>query len=552
MTAGDIKAGELRVAIIGAGPRGLGAAEALIERAAARSQKISVAFFDPSEPAGAGPNFDPRQSAFCLLNTPLHAIDLRRPGRAGEGFAAFDAWLPPESRDPDRYPARAELGAYLADRFAALSSAPPPGIYVTHAAKRVQAIEPDGPGWRLRTACGFVDRFDEVLLAPGQPETRPDPQIARWTAHARSTGATLMPAYPDRDLLEAAAGWTERTVAIRGLGLTLFDVLRILTLGLGGRFGDKGYIASGREPARILPFSRDGLPPAPKPAAQTLDRAFEPTLAETAAFEHAFGEAVSCEPDRALRLVCEAIVAPASRILRDSGGGSTASQVQHWLARERESPGAQETREARQVLRHAIAMAEGAAPPSAGYAIGQIWRKWQNALRRGFNPVAIAPETASALIDFDEGLKRFSYGPPVGSARELLALIEAGLVDLRAAEDPDIRLVGEGWRLVEGGEQATAQVMIDAVLPGPALETVADPLLGSLRDAGRLCPVEDGLGARTRSDALAIGRDGQAQAGLGLLGRMALGTVIAVDSIHDCFGEARIRWAEGVMRRAHS
>jgi len=40
-----------------------------------------------------------------------------------------------------------------------------------------------------------------------------------------------------------------------------------------------------------------------------------------------------------------------------------------------------------------------------------------------------------------------------------------------------------------------------------------------------------------------------ASAGLCLLGRLALGSVVAADSLHDCFGEASHRWAEGVVDR---
>ncbi|MCX8997390.1 FAD/NAD(P)-binding protein [Rhizobiaceae bacterium BDR2-2] len=539
----------LQVAIIGAGPRGLGAAERLVARTVA-VRAVAITFLDPEPTPGAGPNFDPRQSPLCLLNVPLHAIDLPAPPGHTDEAGSFSHWLPAGRRDPDRFPPRAELGAYLAARFAALSSGAPAGLRVTHRPLRVERVEADGDGWRLHGDGKLIGRFDEVLLAQGQPRTRPDPQLARWIDHASRTGATLMPAYPDRDLLAAAAGWSGRAVAIRGLGLTTFDVLRLLTLGQGGRFEDGGYIASGAEPARILPFSRDGLPPIPKPATARIDRAFEPQPAETAAFERAMTEAVTAEPERALDLVCAVLVAPACRLLAENGGTADADALRDWLAVERKSPGEQEDREADEVLRHAIAMAEAASPPSPGYAIGQLWRKWQNPLRRAFNPAEVPPETAAALIGFDEGLKRFSYGPPVSGARELLALIETGLVDLRAADDPDVLLVEDGWQLVEDEAQARATVMIDAVLPGPKLETVIDPLLCNLRDEGRICPVDSKSGARTLSDGQVIGQDGTVQRGLSLLGRLALGSVIAVDSIHDCFGEASGRWAEGVLRRA--
>ena len=102
---------------------------------------------------------------------------------------------------------------------------------------------------------------------------------------------------------------------------------------------------------------------------------------------------------------------------------------------------------------------------------------------------ALIPAELVRSIGFDEGLKRYSYGPPVASARELLALIEAGIVDLRAVEDPDIRLVADGWQLAEGDARMRAPVMVDAVLPSPSLEGAADPILSRCaRQAGPAPP----------------------------------------------------------------
>ena len=57
---------------------------------------------------------------------------------------------------------------------------------------------------------------------------------------------------------------------MKGIGLTFIDAVLSLTEGRGGTFermpdGRLSYRASGGEPATILPFSRSGLPMAPKP-----------------------------------------------------------------------------------------------------------------------------------------------------------------------------------------------------------------------------------------------------------------------------------------------
>ncbi|MFN3525759.1 MAG: FAD/NAD(P)-binding protein [Paracoccus sp. (in: a-proteobacteria)] len=514
------------LAIIGTGPRALGALEAL-----ARSGVVAdVVLFGPDPHPGAGPNFSPDQSPLGLLNIPLRAIDL--PPAPVAGFPDFADWL--HNPDLDSYPARAELGSYLAARFAALVQDGP--LRIRHQRDVITDIAPLDGGLQVAGR-----RFDAVLLTPGQPKTRPDDQLARWQTHAARTGADLVPAYPDDALLDAARGWAGAQVGVRGLGLATLDVLRVLTEGLGGRFEAGRYLPSGREPARILPFSLNGLPPFPKPATAALDAALDPTDAETTAFSAALARAVTLPPEAALRAICEPLADASGRIL--------GARPDDWLAAEREAPASQHQGGPVQTLRTAIAMARGEVAPDAGHVIGALWRKWQNALRRGFNPARLPDATATALIGFDEGLKRYSYGPPLSAAERLLALIEAGLVDLRATDDPDIRTTPQGWQLHEGRTLALVTAMVDAVLPSPRLDALDDPLFAALDRQGLICPVADGMGARLAADGSLIGADGQPVAGLSLLGRMGLGSIIAADSIHDCFGASADRWAAGIAAR---
>jgi len=340
-------------------------------------------------------------------------------------------------------------------------------------------------------------------------------------------------------------------VAIRGLGLSSFDVLRCLTVAQGGRFEGGAYHASGREPARIVPFSLDGRPPFPKPATLALDAQFDPTEAETEAFVAAIDAAVAAPPDAAQRRITAALMPPVHRIVAAAGSAGSAEDVLSWIEAEWAAPGSPEDHlSPLEALDRGLALAAGTAPPTIGYAVGQLWRKWQNQLRRGYNPADVAPETAQALDGFDEGLKRYSYGPPIAAAEELKALIDAGRVTLGLAADPEVGLTDSGWSLAAGGARAEASVMIDAVLPAPDITAVTGPLIAGLAGAGHLAPLAQGMGARTGADAVLIDAQGAPLPGLALLGRLALGRVIAVDSLHDCFGDSALRWARGVVERA--
>lgn len=532
----------LKIAVIGGGPRALGALEALLRQ---RHGPLQIDLFEARSRPGAGPNFSPDQSPLMLLNLPLREV------RLGQGqIASFTEWLGEAGGTGERYPARAELGEYLEARLAALIASAPGDVRIQIHSARVHSLAQADHGWHLRANGSFAQTYDEVLLAQGQPATRPDDQLARWRDHSDRCGADLLPAYPAHRLLSAARDWQGRQVGIRGFGLSTLDVVRLLTLGVGGRFEDGRYRRSGREPARILPFSLDGQAPAPKPATAALDARFDPTDAETQAYRAAVQAAINGPAPDATATLCTALRDPALRILRETGANLDPAALDHWLAVEPDKPASQETRGIEQALAAHIAEARGEVPPSPGYVVGQLVRKWQDTLREVFNPTDVPAATAKALVSFDEGLKRYSYGPPVSAASELLILIRDGIVDPRAAEDPKVKLVDDGWLLVEGDARAHVTAMVDAVLPAPDLAEICDPVVTTLMRDGHAVAVGDGLGARTGADGRLIGKDDAPRPGLSMLGRMANGSVIAVDSIHDCFGAAADRWAKGVVQRA--
>lgn len=532
------------IAIVGMGPRGLGALEALALQPRRDGGQLGVDVFDPFPAPGAGPNFDPEESPVCRLNIPMRDIDIPAPAIMNCG--RFADWLT-DAPGPDTFPGRADLGRYLEARYAALRRLDT--LAVRHLPKKVERVRRTDDGWILHSESGLHGPYDEVLLALGQPRTRPDKQLAEWQTHARTRGATLAQAYPARRSQADAAGWTGRTIAIRGLALSAFDVLRVLSIAQGGCFQDGRYRPSGREPARILPFSLDGMPPFPKPATEALDARFVPTRAESDAFAASIAQASDASEVQARTLINAALRPAVSRILRACGTDGDEKRVAGWLDAEWEAPGTQEAGGTRETLRAGIDLATGKRAPSIGYTVGQVWRKWQDLLRSGYNPARTPPETAEILVGFDEGLKRYSYGPPVSSSYELAALIDADIVDLDFAADPEVSLTDTGWELCTSAGTAEASVMIDAVLPTPDLEAVEAPLVECLLAEGWITPLCDGLAANTAEDGQLIDRAGDTVPGLCLLGRLALGSVIAADSLHDCFGDASRRWARSASRR---
>ena len=81
----------LRIAVIGAGPRSLGALEALAADLREEQRAVQIDTFDPLPANAAGPNFDPEESALCLLNTAMRDIDIRAPRSSKCG--AFESYF---------------------------------------------------------------------------------------------------------------------------------------------------------------------------------------------------------------------------------------------------------------------------------------------------------------------------------------------------------------------------------------------------------------------------------------------------------------------------
>lgn len=535
----------MKIAIVGFGPRGLAALEKLTVQVGLGDCPADLDIFDPHATPAAGPNFSPTEPDVCLLNLPIRDVDL--PQSPNKGVPPFRHWVQKIEANDEIYVPRSVLGTYFTERFQALMANLPDGFKVTLCPLRVERTVRHGDGWQLAAEGSYFGPYDHVLLSLGQPKTDLDDQADRWREHAKSQGLDFTAAYPGKSLIQSASGWAGRTVAIRGLGLSSLDVIRMLTLGLGGQFVDGRYVASGREPSVLVPFSLDGHAPAPKPASGDVDALFDPTEDETKSFEAALRAALSRHGDEGLTGIFEALKPVVSRILSETGAAEDDTAIDGWLAMEVEKPGQQETRGTVEAIEGNLKEAEGACPPSVGFTVGQVWRKWQASLRAIFDGQQTNAATAKSLITFDEGLKRYSYGAPVDNLRQLLILIDAGLVTPCAAEDPSIELSEDGWRLEADQGAVTASVMIDSVLPPPVIDKVSEPVIQGLVEDGTLVPIYDGAGAHCMPDGAVIDQSGHQVVGLSIIGRLTNGSTIADDSIHDCFGDVTERWARGVI-----
>lgn len=185
-----------------------------------------------------------------------------------DGADGIDGPTLAEARElgPDTYPTRAFYGRYLAWAFARTVRTAPAQVTVqVHGSPAVTLDDLDGDPSRqqvtLADGTALTD-LDHVVLSTGHLPIEPNPEEADLAAFAEQHDLVYVrPGNPaDTDLTAVPPG---AAVALRGLGLNFFDHMALLSVGRGGRFerraGRLVYRPSGREP-HLFAGSRRGVP----------------------------------------------------------------------------------------------------------------------------------------------------------------------------------------------------------------------------------------------------------------------------------------------------
>jgi len=546
----------MRLAVIGLGPKGLYCLERLtIELLRLRPDpRPQVHVFEPHPVPGAGPVYDPTQPWFLRLNYANGNIDVWSRGPdalpgAGGTFVDFLRDRHPSLDDPAGYAPRAIVGEYLSDMASTVLRELGAVADVRLHPQTVEQIVRDGDGFLIDSA-DSTDRFDEILVATGHAsqaglgiDGTPGPPLGPYPLDGLAGRAGLDAAAPGS------------AVAVRGLGLTAIDVCLAMTEGRGGRFDGTGraapahYEPSGHEPAAIVAYSRTGRPMLPKdhprfgpvidlealrssrsldtvsgagrPAGDVIE-GIERGLLETAheALWRATGTRASCDPS---------VVLPGK--LR--GGTSRAEP-------------------AADTLRRAVDVAYGRRPPGADWALGVAWRCHypelvEMAAQRRLDPVRPAFDRLAAAME------RLAFGPPAENGARLLALVDAGLLDLGVAAGPTVRSFGGGGRrstvLRTATDTRCVDLVIDAVLAPAGAAAAPSSLLASLFDAGLARTVDSASGVEVTPDGTCVGASGTPTPGLAVVGRATEGCVLGNDTLSRTLHDTPTRWGRRVARR---
>jgi len=569
-----------KFAIIGVGPRGSYALECLLF-ALARLDNASdfrILLFEDSSLLGGGPVYRQDQPDTNWINITERALDLparlaikingivvpRFPGYHEWSNLVFDTW--PENR-PDSFPPRAKIGLYLNERYNSLTAPLVRAGLIHLVAECVVNIDLKGNSCILTTVSKEKYSAQDVLLTVGHQPTEADDQIAHWLDVSKTCPqlSLHMVPYPIRDLISNVSTIGPNNIAIRGYGLAMMDVARAFGETYGkfntsdGGTGPITYELSNTEFC-LAPFSLDGLAMAPKPYTPLIDAPYVPRDENLNALSVALHdkrsqiEATGSDflIGRMVPIIAEVFQslprAMSPIVITDQLIEDIASQLlrnpdfEHTLLMPRNV-------HPFETLQSLIDMAMGKSDIYLDYCAGQVWRHCQPTIYAALSHSELHDDVLAEIIALDERLKRYSFGPPVESLQQLLAMYEAGVLNLDVLHNPEISLDDEGWTLKTESCKFVADTMINSVLDGPKILEITSPLLKNLLDKELIQPAHDKLGVLTDSAGyIKSGRDNEFVP-IAILGRIAKGTVIGVDAILECFGERPMVWAKSAVEK---
>lgn len=533
--------------IVGGGPRGVATVLRLVARVRAEgAAPLRVALLDALA-IGPGATWRLDQPAAYLNNTQADAttvhpddstrmsgppapgpdlVDWARRVRA-EGAHPAGEWAVEEASalTGATFPTRRLQGVYYRDQLEAAAATG--AVELTEVLGRAVDLEGTGAERTVVLEDGRRLSAPAVVLAQGMVQGRRSREVEELAGFAARHGLRYVePGMPaERDFTGLPAG---QDVLVRGLGANLFDVLGQLAEEWGGEFepvegdlhGRLRYLPSGREP-RLLVGSRRGVPYRSKPEGGRSVRPFVPRWATSEWFTALaarggidFADEVWPVLGREFaRVYLEALgelrpQAVGGDWLAGLEAASTVEEIDAvleasigeeewtWALEELHRPARGEevgpdgwARLVRRLVRDELgSMSDPWNHPRAAVngAMGALRREVGRLTARGaFTGVSLARDV---LGWFDGDSLALASGPPAERVRLVLALLEAGVVELlgpgTAVEaDEDAGLFRASSAVT--GREVSSEVLLETRMSKGKVPDTDDPLLRALLDSGR-------------------------------------------------------------------
>lgn len=567
-----------KLAIIGMGPRGLYALENLLVELSYTNQNVAILVFESTEIPGAG-------NVWHISQPDSNWINITERGLKGissrpkiilndvtiDAFPSYHNWsnFSQSDTDPDTFPPRKKLGVYLNERFNSITEVLKKTDFFQLIKSDVISLKLDKDKIKVETTENTWTCNDALLTIGHQPTELSD-QLKAWEKHVNKHNKLRLfnEPYPISQLT-GIKNKENLTVGIRGFGLAMIDVMRFLVINKYGNFKitdyntyKSDYYKIETQHLKLIPFSLDGLPLAPKPLNKSIDDWYKPTTSEIEFIRDAIESFTNTNKDtHDIHFLTTPIAKVGARIfktLKDKviTNSSTTKAIESILVKYLHDSDythkliQDSTISTYQLIQSYIDMALGNTKISLDYCIWQVWRHCQPLLHSTISHAQLNTNTIKKIIALDERSKRFTYGPPIESMQQILALVDAKILDLSYTNDPEISLIEEGWELKNASNNTiVCHCMINSVLDSPQLLKINSPIIKNLLKDDLIQPVHSELGIETSEDGYVISNIKNHNVPIAVLGRLAKGSVLGVDAISECFGKRIEDWAKGYIKK---
>ncbi|WP_431134841.1 FAD/NAD(P)-binding protein [Psychroserpens mesophilus] len=567
------------LAIIGIGPRGLFALEKLLQNLSVFNKKLNIIGFEPIDNIGAGDVWMTNQDASNWANISERALqDLK--GRPEiiynkdviQPFPAYSDWAntyQPDS-NPDIFPLRSKIGKYLNERYNSLEIQNLYSITFKLIQEKVLAVKPVKNKLQVFTDNENYYDVDDVLITIGHQPTKLSTQMKSWKKHAsmHENLQVYENSYP-LSQFEHLDNETDIVIGIRGFGLSMVDVMRGLTTSTFGRFKITNsetfktvFIDNPDKKILLVPFSLDGKPLAPKPLNNIIDQLFKPTAKDLISLKTQIESVARTNSEASnINFLIEPVANISTKIFSNSNLNTKShalhkNQLQELILKWFENEDIdhklianKKTYSTYALIKKYIDMALYKDKISLDYCLGQVWRHCQPTLYQSLSHSKLKKDLLKKIIDLDERIKRYSYGPPIESMQQMVALIESKVLNLDYINDPKIELSDKGWNLINSKNNSIkTTLMIDSVLDAPKLLKVDSALIKQLLNDDLIQPIHSELGIETDSNGIVQSACVTYNSKISLLGRLSKGSIIGADSILECFGKQVEDWAKNYIK----
>lgn len=492
------------LAVVGMGPRGTAVLERLV--AASTSDRwrtrLTVHCIDPHVGLG-GAVWRHDQPPVLLMNTataqtseypdssthpalPVLHRDTLADHAAGAGLGPAD------------FAPRAQFGRYLAHVLErAEADADPQRLrIIRHRAEAIDATGGEDGPVVLRLSTGARISADAAVFALGHLATALGPRSRQYALGAERHGLLHVPPMNPLEVDYSQLLGRER-IAVLGMGLNFYDLIGMLTHVADGRFvpddgtvGGLRYIPGGGEP-QLLVGSRSGMVYRPKPdLGAELPEPYEPRVltgervlelaVRPAGIDHdtAVLPLIMAELERALREAGHEDLASEERLLRvlfpfGRAGGPVAGAHERTV----------------RVLGHALADAAG--PDPAWLLAYRVLTTMKQQVNRLVDLGAYTTEAIEHSIDrvVRNAFASWTSGPPLLRARQVMALVDAGLLRF-AGPGMGVHIHGKAGRFSATAGADVPEVLCDGVfeahLPSVNLPAFTSPLVSAWRERGEV------------------------------------------------------------------